>query len=47
VAFALVHLAPGAVLADVAAAAEAMIASELAQLPAFCRDVVADVHRVV
>jgi S-adenosylmethionine synthetase len=47
VAFALVHLAPGAVLADVAAAAEAMIASELAQLPAFCRDVAADVHTVV
>jgi S-adenosylmethionine synthetase len=46
-AFALVHLAPGAVLADVAAAAEAMIASELAQLPAFCRDVAADVHTVV
>jgi S-adenosylmethionine synthetase len=46
VAFALVHLAPGAVLADVAAAAEAMIASELAQLPAFCRDVAADVHTV-
>jgi S-adenosylmethionine synthetase len=47
VAFALVHLAPGAVLADMAAAAEAMIASELAQLPAFCRDVAADVHTVV
>jgi S-adenosylmethionine synthetase len=47
VAFALVHLAPGAVLADVAAAAEAMITTELAQLPAFCRDVAADVHTVV
>jgi len=47
VAFALVHLAPGAVLADVAAASEAMIASELAQLPAFCRDVAADVHAIV
>ena len=47
VAFALVHLAPGAVLADVAAAADAMIASELAQLAAFCRDVAADVHTVV
>jgi S-adenosylmethionine synthetase len=47
VAFALVHLAPGAVLTDVAAATEAMIASELAQLPAFCRDVAADVHTVV
>ena len=47
VAFALVHLAPGAMLADVAAAAEAMIASELAQLPAYCRDVAADVHTVV
>jgi S-adenosylmethionine synthetase len=46
IAFALVHLAPGAVLADVAAAAEAMITSELAQLPAFCRDVAADVHTV-
>jgi S-adenosylmethionine synthetase len=44
VAFALVHLAPGAVLADVADAAEAMLASELAQLPAFCREVAADVH---
>jgi hypothetical protein len=44
VAHALVHLAPGAVLADVAAATEAMIASELAQLPAFCRDVAADMH---
>jgi S-adenosylmethionine synthetase len=47
VAFALVHLAPGAVLADVADATETMIASELAQLPAFCRDVAADVHTVV
>jgi S-adenosylmethionine synthetase len=44
VAFALVHLAPGAVLTDVADAAEAMLASELAQLPAFCREVAADVH---
>jgi len=44
VSFALVHLAPEAVLADVAAATEAMIASELVQLPAFCRDVTADVH---
>jgi S-adenosylmethionine synthetase len=44
VTFALVHLAPGAMLADVAAASEAMIASELAQLPAFCRDVGANVH---
>jgi S-adenosylmethionine synthetase len=47
VAFALMHLAPGAALADVAAAAEAMIVSELAQLPAFCRDVAADLHAVV
>ena len=47
VAFALVHLAPGAVLADVAATAQAMIESELAQLPAFCRDVAANVHTVV
>lgn len=47
VAFALVHLTPGALLADVAAATEAMIAAELAQLPAFCRDVAADVHTVV
>ena len=47
VAFALVHLAPGAVLADVAAAAETMIASELAQLPAFCRDVAANTHIVI
>jgi S-adenosylmethionine synthetase len=47
VAFALMHLAPGAALADVAAVSEAMIAAELAQLPAFCRDVAADVHTVV
>jgi hypothetical protein len=47
VAFALMHLAPGAALADVAAAAEAMIVSELAQLPAFCRDVAAELHAVV
>jgi hypothetical protein len=39
-----VHLAPGAALTDVADAAEAMLASELAQLPAFCREVAADVH---
>ncbi|RPI49196.1 MAG: hypothetical protein EHM55_24225 [Acidobacteria bacterium] len=36
-----------AALADVAAASEAMIASELAQLPAFCRDVAANVHTLV
>jgi S-adenosylmethionine synthetase len=47
VAFALVHLAPGVALADVAAASEAMIASELAQLPAFCRDLAANVHSLV
>jgi hypothetical protein len=47
VASALVHLAPGAVLPDVAAAAEAMIGSELAQLPAFCPDVAGDLHTVV
>jgi S-adenosylmethionine synthetase len=44
VVFALVHLAPGAALGDVRPAAEAVIASELAQVPAFCRDVAADVH---
>lgn len=47
VVFALAHLAPGAALADVAAASEAMIAAELAQLPAFCRDVAAGVRTVV
>jgi S-adenosylmethionine synthetase len=47
VAYALAHLAPGAALADVAREAEAMIAAELAQLPAFCRDVGANVHTAV
>jgi S-adenosylmethionine synthetase len=47
VAFALVHLAPGAMLADVADAMESMIAAELAQLPAFCRDVAAEMHTVI
>jgi S-adenosylmethionine synthetase len=47
VAYALAHLAPGAVLADVAATSEAMIAAELAQLPAFCRDVAANARITV
>jgi S-adenosylmethionine synthetase len=47
VAFALVHLAPGAALPDVAAAAESMIEAELAQVPAFCRDLAAGLHSVV
>jgi S-adenosylmethionine synthetase len=47
VVFALAHLAPGAALADVAAASRAMIESELAQLPAFCRDLGADLHAAV
>ncbi len=46
VVFALAYLSPGAVLVDVAAASEAIIASELAQLPAFCRDLAAGVHTV-
>lgn len=44
VVFALVHVAEGATLADVQPAAEAIIASELAQVPAFCRDIAADFH---
>jgi S-adenosylmethionine synthetase len=47
VVFALAHLAPGVALTDVAAASEALIASELAQLPALCRELAADLHTVV
>jgi S-adenosylmethionine synthetase len=47
VVYALAHLAPGAGLSDVAAASEAVIASALSQLPAFCRELGADVETVV
>jgi S-adenosylmethionine synthetase len=47
VVFVLAHLAPGAAMADVAAETRKIIASELAQLPAFCRDLAAGVHAVV